>query len=68
MSYYEKAEQETIYNYDVTEGEWRVYSTYPPHVRKILNRCNVQHAEQDGNGLVISVTATAKQSQIRLYN
>lgn len=67
MSYYAKDEQETVYNYDPIDGRWRVYSTYPPHVRQLLERGQIHRQETDGQGRVIAVEGTADRNQVRLY-
>lgn len=67
MSYYEKSEQETVYNYDPNDKLWRIYSTYPPDIRKILKRATIISAVEDESGRVIEVQATANRDQIRIY-
>lgn len=67
MVYYPRIEQETIYNYDPTDKIWRIYSTYPPHIRKILERADIKKMIKDDDGRVIEVDAVAKPSQIRIY-
>lgn len=68
MSYYQRGEQETMYSYSVPDGYWRIYSTYPPDIRKILeNAADVIREEKDSSGRVISVEARADKNQVRLY-
>lgn len=67
MAYYQRDEQETIYNYDPIDGLWRIYSTYPPHIRRIIERGEDINEYKDGEGRVIEVTGTLEPHQIRLY-
>ena len=67
MSYYSRDEQETIYHYDAINGNWRVYSTYPPHIRKILGNSHIIRTHKDEEGRVIAVDGYADANQVRLY-
>ncbi|SIS54033.1 hypothetical protein [Salimicrobium flavidum] len=68
MSYYTKAEQETLYLYDPAAEQWRVHSTYPPHIRKLLEALTETDAkETDEHGRVILVSGALEPAQIRLY-
>lgn len=67
MAYYLREEQETIYNYDPIDGNWRIYSTYPPHIRQLLERADIQEKETDKDGRVISVKGYVDKNQIRLF-
>lgn len=48
-------EQETIITYDVELGEWRLYSDYPPHIRKWRDKVIADREEyyQDGTEKMI---------------
>lgn len=67
MSYYSKEEQETSYNYDVCEGIWFIYSTYPPHIRQLLARATIYEKEFDNEGRIISVRGQVERNQLRLF-
>lgn len=67
MAYYQRIEQETIYNYDPIDDNWRVYSSYPAHIRRILERADIRRQETDDEGRVISVDAVVESNQIRLF-
>lgn len=67
MSYYSRAEQETLYNYDPIDGQWVIYSTYPPDIRKILINSEVLSKSTDEGGRVIEVKAVAERNQVRLF-
>jgi hypothetical protein len=68
MSYYDKTEQETLYNFDPIDKRWTVYSTYPPDIKAILSKAEVIRTETDDDGTVIAVTGRAGRSQIRFYS
>ncbi|WP_077624967.1 hypothetical protein [Sediminibacillus massiliensis] len=67
MSYYPKQEQETLYLFDVMDGNWRVHSTYPPHIRKLLDYATIIDTETDENGRVITATGYVDKNQVRLF-
>ncbi|MED3764709.1 hypothetical protein [Ureibacillus terrenus] len=67
MAYYSRIEQETHYNYDPVTGFWSVYSTYPPHIKKILKNAKIADKETDEEGQVIAVTGFVDANQIRLF-
>ncbi|MBM7717100.1 MULTISPECIES: hypothetical protein [Siminovitchia] len=67
MSYYSKPEQETLYLYDVAAGHWRVYSTYPPHIRQLIERAAIHRTEVDDEGRIIAVEGIADRNQVRLF-
>ena len=51
MSFYPRDEQETLYNYDPINDSWKVYSTYPPHIRRILENANsIKYEHKDVKG------------------
>lgn len=64
---YLREEQETIYNYDVIEGQWHIYSSYPPHIRQLKERADISNEEKDGQGRTISVTGVVNKNQVRLF-
>lgn len=65
--YYSREEQETLYLFDVINGDWRVSSTYPPHIRKLLDYANVTSTTKDAEGRVIAVEGLVDKNQIRLF-
>lgn len=68
MAYYPRNEQETHYAYDPVSDTWSVHSTYPPHIKSILERVpNVSLAHKDEDETVIAVEGYAMKEQIRLY-
>jgi hypothetical protein len=67
MSYYAREEQETLYNYDVINDYWTVYSTYPPHIRKLIEYATIKYSETDEQGRAIAVTGYVDRNQIRLF-
>lgn len=67
MSYYDREEQETLYNYDVQVGKWRVSSTYPPHIRKLLEYAQIMNKTTDSAGKIIEVVGFVEANQIRLF-
>lgn len=67
MSYYTRDEQETLYHYDPSNGSWRVWSTYPPHIRKIRTHSDIIQEHKDDDGRVIAVEGYADPNQVRLF-
>jgi hypothetical protein len=67
MAYYDKCEQETLYNFDPVDKHWTVYSTYPPDIKSILSKAEVIRKETDDDGNIIAVTGRAERSQVRFY-
>lgn len=67
MAYYERESQETLYSYTPIGECWLVYSTYPPHVRRLLDYATVSRIDHDTDGKVIAVTGTVDANQIRLF-
>lgn len=67
MAYYSREEQETLYLYDPIDGHWRIYSTYPPHIRQLLERANIWSKQTDEDGRVISVEGYVDKNQVRLF-
>jgi hypothetical protein len=67
MNYYDKTEQETVYVYDAVENRWSVFSTYPPHIRKLLDDATIDHTETDKLGRVILAKGYVDKNQIRLF-
>ncbi|UOQ86202.1 hypothetical protein [Gracilibacillus salinarum] len=67
MSFYAKAEQETVYTYEPLDGYWRVYSSYPPHVRQLQAKAEIIRTDTDEAGKVIAVTGLVDTNQIRLF-
>ena len=63
-----REEQETIYRYDPIEKRWYIHSTYPPQIRRIIERAEVITQETDGSGRIIYVEAVANTGQIRIYH
>lgn len=67
MSYYSREEQETHYNYDPMDNHWRISSTYPPHIRKLLEYATITDKTTDEEGRVIEVRGTVDKNQVRLF-
>lgn len=67
MAYYQREEQETIYNYDVIGNYWRIYSSYPPDMRRLLERGDIKRFDRDDDGRVIAVDGYVESNQIRLF-
>lgn len=67
MSYYPREEQETTYNYDTIDKLWRVDSSYPPHIRKILEVGSVTNTHKDEEGRIIYAAGTVEPNQVRLF-
>lgn len=67
MSYYSREEQETVLVYDPIGRNWRVYSTYPPHIRRLIERADDLNKYEGANGRIIEVTGTAEPNQIRFF-
>lgn len=66
MAYYSREEQETLFNYCPVADNWRIYSTYPPHIRRIIERGeDIEKYESDGR--IIEVTGTLETNQIRIF-
>lgn len=64
---YIREEQETIYNFDPIDEVWHIYSTYPPHIRRIMERADVATTVKNDDGRIIEVHAKAAPGQIRIY-
>ncbi len=57
MAYYERVEQETICLFDALEKTWSIYTTFPPHIKKLLSNCGsdrIKLMEVDADGLTIA--------------
>lgn len=67
MSYYDRIEQETHYNYDPIDNNWRVDSSYPPHIRTLLEYAIIEDRTLDEDGRVIAVRGRVDKNQVRLY-
>lgn len=67
MAYYDREEQETIYNFDPIEKCWHVYSSYPPHIRRIIERADVIKTVKDDEGRIIEASGRASTGQVRLF-
>lgn len=67
MAYYEHEEQETLYNYDPIDDVWRIYSTYPPHIRRIVERAHNVKEYKDAEGRTIEAKGIATPGQVRIY-
>lgn len=65
--YYSREEQETDYIFDPINDNWRVYSTYPPDIRKLLKHANIYRREMDDKGRIIAVEGHVFKNQIRLF-
>lgn len=67
LSYYPKNEQESVYIYDADAGHWIISSTYPPHIRQLLERAQIHRQTVDDEGRIIAVEGTVDKNQIRLF-
>lgn len=67
MSFYSKAEQESVLLYDAAAGHWRVSSTYPPHIRQLKERGQIHSQTTDDDGRIIYVEGVMERNQIRLF-
>lgn len=67
MAYYAREEQETLYRYDPIDERWHVFSTYPPHIRRLLVNADVTETVVDTRGYTIQVSGHVDKNQIRLF-
>lgn len=67
MSYYSRLEQETHYNYDPITETWQVDSTYPPHIRRLLQHSDITDKQTDEKGRIIAVRGVLERNQVRLF-
>lgn len=68
MAYYNREEQETILNYSPYDNYWRLYSTYPPDIKRILESdMRIIATVEDDDGRIIEVDARADKNQVRLF-
>lgn len=68
MTYYPREEQETFYNFSLNDSEWLVESTYPPHIKRIKERCVIKEEEIGNTGNIIRIVAIAESNQVRVFN
>ena len=68
MAYYPKEERETLLLFDEIQMQWRIYSTSPKHIGKLLEVAEITQARSDDNGTVIQVDGYLAPSQVRLYD
>jgi hypothetical protein len=61
-NYYDREEQETVLVFDPITGKWRVYSTYPPHIKRLAEIADVSIIDE-GKG----VEGYAAKNQVRFY-
>ena len=67
MAYYPKDERETVLVFDEVQMQWRIYSTSPKHISKLLEVAEITKARSDESGTVIQVDGYLAPSQVRLY-
>lgn len=67
MANYARDEQETTINFEYADRErWRIYTTYPPHIRKVMEIGDVLRTETDSSGQIIAVDAYIEFNQVWL--
>ncbi|MCA1025691.1 hypothetical protein LCM23_06275 [Cytobacillus kochii] len=49
MGNYSREEQETCLVFEVETGEWKVYSTIPKHIRKLMELGEMTVVDKDGD-------------------
>lgn len=67
MAYASRDEQETWLNYDPLRGDWQVYSTHPPDIRRIKTIATVTNEVKDEQGRTILIDGYVARNQIRLF-
>lgn len=68
MAYYARDEQETTINFEFAERDrWRIYTTYPPHIRRMLEIGVITRREKDADGRTIAVDGFVMYNQVRLF-
>ena len=69
MAYYSRNEQETLYNFCPIDNRWRIYSTYPPHIRQLLERAEIirKETDDDDDGRIVAVDGYVNRNQIRIF-
>lgn len=67
MAYLQRDEQETLYRYDPIDGVWYLYSTYPPHIKKINKQVENCKTTEDEEGKIIVIEGEVLPGKVRLY-
>jgi hypothetical protein len=62
---YSKDEQETVLVFDYVENVWRVHSTVPKHIRKLLSIGEMEIVEQE-NDRPTSVKGVLSEKQVSM--
>jgi bifunctional DNA-binding transcriptional regulator/antitoxin component of YhaV-PrlF toxin-antitoxin module len=65
MMAYSKEEQETVLVFDYVENLWRVHSTVPKHIRKLIGLGEMEILELE-NDRPISIKGTLSEKQISM--
>ena len=68
MAYALREEQETWYNFSPLNGHWQVFSTYPPHIKRILEVATITNEITDDEGRTIQVDGYVDLNQVRMFN
>lgn len=68
VPYYPKEERETLLLFDEVQMQWRIHSTSPKHIDRLMEVAEITHARSDDNGTVIQVDGYLAPSQVRLYD
>lgn len=64
---YSKEEQESSIIFDVEQNKWIGYSSYPPHITKVLKILGIDNVEaeyEEGRENPVSITFEMKANQI----
>jgi hypothetical protein len=65
MMAYSKDEQETVLVFDYVDNVWRVHSTVPKHIRKLLSIGEMEILEKE-NDRPISVKGVLSEKQVSM--
>ena len=60
-------ERETLYNYDIQNDCWYVYSNHRPHITQILERAEITRKDKNDEGRIIAVEGKVEANQVRLF-
>ncbi len=68
MAYYPREERETLLLFDELQMQWRIHSTSPKHIGRLLEVAEITQARSDETGRIIQVDGYLAPSQVRLYD
>lgn len=68
MSYHPRDERETILLFDEIQMQWKVHSTSPKHIDRLMQVAEITRVQTDEKGTVIQVDGYLAPSQVRLYD